>query len=377
MAHALLRALALDGAALDPDAGLDLVALGTVADVAPLRGENRALVRRGLPALARAARPGLRALIEVSGVSRLTLSPRDVSFGLAPRLNAPGRLGDASTALALLRARRPRDARPLARELDTLNAQRQDLTRTATEEAITCVEAAGGPAPIVVVWHPAWHPGVVGLVASRLVERYRRPAVVVGQMDGRWRGSARSVEGFDIGAALAGCADLLARQGGHPMAAGLEAAGEDALAALRDRLEAHAAEALGRDEPPAIVLIDLHLSADEVDWSLADALAALHPCGAGWPDAVVAVHGALVLDAGKDGGALRLRVGGRSGMAVSAPARAEVLPPGGVREGDALDLAVTPTVRDRRGYRCLELDVLDARHADPSRAPAPPPVLMV
>jgi single-stranded-DNA-specific exonuclease len=224
---------------------------------------------------------------------------------------------------------------------------------------------------MVVGWDHGWHPGVVGLVASRLVERYRRPAVVVGLMDGRWRGSARSVEGFDVGAALAACADLLVRQGGHPMAAGLEADGEVMLEALRERLADQAARALGTEGRPPVALIDAHVPAEEVDWEMAETLAALHPCGAGWPDALIAVHAAVVLEAGADGGALRLVVGGRGGMAVAAPARREVLPAGGIKEGDVLDLAVTPMVRDRRGYRCLELDVLDARHADAAGAGVP------
>lgn len=377
VAHALLRALAADGADLDPDAGLDLLVLGTVADVVPLRGENRGLVRRGLPRLAATRRPGLRVLLEVSGVSRLTLGPRDIGFGLGPRLNAAGRLGDAHLALDLLRAPRLRDARPLAAELDAINTRRQEITRQAADEATAAIEATGGPGAMIVAWDAGWHPGVVGLVASRLVERYRRPAVVVGSTDGRWRGSARSVEGFDVGAALNSCADLLLRQGGHPMAAGLEATDEIALAALRPRLEAEARRVLGDAERPPVLAIDLHLPADGLDWALADAMAALSPCGASWPDALVAVHHAEVLEVGRSGGAVRLIVAGRGGMAVSAVARGETLP-GPIVAGDVLDLAATPTVRDRRGYRCLELDIHDARRAGPASAePADPARMMV
>lgn len=365
VAHLLLRALARRGAVLDPDAGLDLAALGTVADVVPLRGENRALVRLGLDRLARATRPGLRALIEVSGVSRLALSPRDVGFELAPRLNAAGRLGAADPALALLRSARPRDARPLAAELDGLNAQRRALTRAATEEAVSLIEATGGPGPLIVTWSAGWHAGVVGLVAARLVERYGRPAVALGHLAGRWRGSARSVEGFDIAAALGHCADLLLRQGGHPMAAGLEAADERSLRALRARLHAQAAGSLPPDGQPRLLTIDVRLDAGEIDWRLAEAVGALQPCGAGWPEPVVVVQGATVLDAGIDLGVPRLRIAGGGGMAITARAARAPLPEW-AGPGVILDLAAVPVVRDRRGYRCLELEILDTR---PAHAP--------
>lgn len=373
VAYTVLRALAQDGAAIDPAASLDLVALATIADVVPLCGENRVLVRQGLPLIAHAARPGLRALIAVSGVSRLVLWPRDVAFGLAPRLNAAGRLGDAGPALALLRARRPREARLLAAVLDTLNTRRQELTRAATEEAVARIEGDGGPGPLIVAWDATWHPGVVGLVAARLVERYGRPAVAIGQRDGYWRGSARSIAGFDIGDALACCADLLVRQGGHVMAAGLEAADERCLEALRWRLGELAEAALGPDGRPPVLPIDLHLAAAEVDWRMAEAAEALQPCGAGWPDPIVAVQRATVLAVAADGGALRLTIAGQDGMALTALARSEIIAPAGPVPGTMLDLAVTPTVRDRRGYRCLELDVLDARPAGvhaPAQLPA-------
>ena len=342
VAYTLLRALAMGSPALRPDldAGLDLVAVGTVADVAPLRGENRALVQRGLPVLARTARPGLRALLATSGVSALTLTARDIAFGLAPRLNAPGRLGDAGPALALLQAQRPRQARLLAADLEELN-RRQELTRAATQQAVARLEAGGGPGPLIVTWEAAWHPGVVGLVAARLVERYGRPAVVVGQMEGRWRGSARSVEGFDIGAALGACADLLVAEGGHPLAAGLEAADERALEALRARLEAQAAEMLAPAAQSATVRIDLHLAAAEVDERLAAAVEALEPCGAGWPAPCVVIHGAHLLERGGPEEAPRLLLAGADGMAIIATARPGVL----AREvgaGAVLDLLVNP-----------------------------------
>jgi single-stranded-DNA-specific exonuclease len=376
VAYQLLRALAQTGAAIDPEAGLDLVALGTIADVVPLCGENRTLVRRGLPRLTQAARPGLRALIAVSGLMRHTLSAHHVAFDLAPRLNAAGRLGDASPALALLLARRPRQARPLAEALDALNDQRRALTRATTSEAIAQIEAAGGPGPAIVVWAAHWHAGVVGLVAARLVERYGRPALVLGQLEGRWRGSARSVTDFDIAAALACCEDLLLRHGGHPLAAGLEAADERCLVALRGRLEALAARALGPAGQPQCLLIDLHLAAEAVDWRLAEAAAAMEPCGAGWPAPVVAVHGATVLEVGTDGGGLRLRVAGGGAMALTARARPGVLVPPDVQPGVVLDLAVIPTIQERGGCRCLELEILDTRRSGMATADHLPQALV-
>jgi single-stranded-DNA-specific exonuclease len=363
VAHLLLRALAQAGAGIDPDAGLDLAALSTIADVVSLRGENRVLVRRGLARLVKVPRPGLRALLEVSGVSRLTLSSRDVAFELAPRLNAAGRLGSADPALALLLARRPRHARPLAAELDMVNARRRALTRAATEEAVGRIEAVGGPGPLIVTWAPDWHAGVVGLVASRLVERYGRPAIVLGQLDGRWRGSARSVEGFDIAEALGHCAGLLQRYGGHPMAAGLEVADERSLGPLRRRLEDLAAQTLSRAGRPQPVVVDVHLAAGEVDWRLAEAACAMQPCGAGWPEPVVVVHGATVLEAADDGNSPRLRIAAAGGMALTALPRRAASSVEAARMGSTIDLAAIPVVRDRRGYRCLELEILDAHPA--------------
>lgn len=363
MAHLLVRALAGRGATLNPDDWLDLVALGTVADVVPLVDDNRLLVRAGIEALAGTRRPGLRALLDISQVSRLTLTPRDISFGLAPRLNAAGRLDDAQMALDLLLATRPRVARPLAESLDRINGDRQMLTRRSTDEACVRVDALPEIPTCITVWDATWHSGVVGLVAARLVERYQVPAVVIGLVDGRWRGSARSVPGFDIAAALAGCSDLLIRHGGHAMAAGLEVA-MPLLDALRLRLDNMARHMLHEHSRVPRIDIDIHLAADEVDWSLADAVHAMDPCGAGWPPPVVAVHNAHILERRGEGGAVRLVVAGRDGMAITAPTRSSSITDARTQVGDVVDLVVIPTVRDQHGYRCLELDVLDSRPSE-------------
>lgn len=233
----------------EPDlmALLDLVALATIADVAPLVGLNRALVRQGLTVLARRARPGLAALCDVA---RLSAPPtaRDLGFALGPRINAGGRIGEAALGARLLRADTPHDAEALASRLDALNRERREIEAAVTAAAQTQIEARGPAGSLVWAAGEGWHPGVVGIVASRLKERYNRPAVVIGLEGGKGKGSGRSVAGIDLGTAVTSLAaqGVLLRGGGHRMAAGLSVeadAVEPAMAAL-ERL-------LGRQGVPA------------------------------------------------------------------------------------------------------------------------------
>ena len=236
----VLRARGQFGRRAEPDlrAGLDLVALATVADVAPLIGLNRAFVRQGLTVLARRARPGLAALADVA---RLTAPPssRDLGFALGPRINAGGRIGAADLGARLLATRCPEEAAALADRLEALNVERRGIEAGVLEAAIAQVEARDPAAPLVWAAGEGWHPGVVGIVASRLKERFNRPAVVVGLDGARGQGSGRSVPGVDLGAAVAALAaeGLLLRGGGHRMAAGLSV-DADSLAPAMERLAA-------------------------------------------------------------------------------------------------------------------------------------------
>ncbi len=261
---------------------LDLVALGTVADVVPLVEVNRILVRWGLEELSRSRRPGIRALKRVAGVAEGSpVSAGQVGFRLAPRINAAGRLDDAGRGVRLLLGADPAAAAALAEELDRENRSRQEIERRILEEALA--DAAGlvaRGARGLVLSRDGWHQGVVGIVASRVVERYHRPAVLVGVADGVGKGSGRSIEGFHLYDALDACRSHLSRFGGHRHAAGvtLEPA---ALPAFRAAFERHAAERLSEDDLVPRCRIEGWVGAGDLDERAALDLQRLAPFGAG------------------------------------------------------------------------------------------------
>jgi single-stranded-DNA-specific exonuclease len=268
--------------ARDPAAGdLDLVALATVADCVPLRGENRALVRAGLRALAATAKPGLRALMEVARADPSDLDAHAVGFRLAPRINAAGRLHRADAGLELVLTEDAERARAVARELDDANAERRHVETRILFEAEAQVREAGDR-PAYVLAGEGWHPGVIGIVASRIAERHHRPTVLVALEGDRGRGSGRSIPAFDLLAGLGACASELERYGGHRAAAGLEV-GRDRLVAFRAAFEAHAAEALAPQDLVAVEAIDAVVSGDALGLDLAEELERLAPFGAGNP----------------------------------------------------------------------------------------------
>ncbi len=214
---------------------LDLVALGTAADVVPILGENRILVSQGLKVLEESRRPGLVALKEVTRLEGKPISFRDVVFRLAPRLNAAGRLGQARCALELLLCDDLAQARLQANYLHNLNRQRQALEETMLREAAALVRRDRlAQRPVLVLAKEGWHPGVLGIVAARLAEEYHRPVAMVSLQNGRGRGSARSVEGFHLFKGLQACREVIGRYGGHAAAAGFDLAAEN-LAALQDQ----------------------------------------------------------------------------------------------------------------------------------------------
>ena len=220
LCHALLKTRPID---FDLKSKLDLVALGTVADIVPLRGENRTLVQRGAIEIARSTRPGLKKLIEVSGV-KAPIFTEDIGYRLGPRLNAAGRLSTAEKSLRLLLTRDETEASELAEFLDRQNRERQEVEKqifAAAEEKISHEFDSKRDAAIV-VFERGWHPGVLGIVASRIARKYHRPALVIGvDENGVGKGSGRSIEGFNLVQALTRCADKIDKYGGHEMAAGL------------------------------------------------------------------------------------------------------------------------------------------------------------
>jgi single-stranded-DNA-specific exonuclease len=274
-------------------AALDLVALGTVADVVPLVGANRTLVRAGLVELARSRRPGIQALKRVAGIADgVPVSAGQVGFRLAPRINAAGRLDDAGRGVRLLLSDDAGEAAALAEELDRENQARQEIERrildeAAAEAAVRVAEGAKG----LVLARDGWHAGVVGIVASRLVERFHRPVVLVALEGGAGKGSGRSIEAFHLYDALSACSGHLARFGGHRHAAGVTVERER-LPAFRAAFEALAAARLSEEDLLPRCRIDGWVEdGDLTDGAAAD-LEKLAPFGAGHPEPVFALRGA-------------------------------------------------------------------------------------
>ncbi len=281
------------------EADLDLVALATVADVVPLVGENRALVKRGLAVMRRAQRPGLRALMEASKCEPTRLDEGDLAFRLAPRINAAGRLYRADAGVELLLTEDEGRAAEIAEELGRANSERRAREREVDAAAEAARRELPEPlreAPGLVLAGEDWHPGVVGIVASRLVERHHRPVVVISlDGEGGGRGSGRSIPGFDLHAALEACSEHLISFGGHRAAAGLSLRAED-LDAFRAAFVAHASAVLGPEDLRRTERIDAVVGGTELGLDLAEELGQLAPFGMGNPGVRLMVPSAQVRD---------------------------------------------------------------------------------
>jgi single-stranded-DNA-specific exonuclease len=290
-------ACALRGASGEAD--LDLVALATVADVVPLVGENRSLVRKGLEQVRRMERPGIRALVEAAKCEPTRLDEGDLAFRLAPRINAAGRLYRADAGVELFLTDDPGRAAEIANELSRANGERRATEREVDGAAETARRALPDElreAPALVVAGEGWHPGVIGIVASRLVERHHRPAIVISlDGDGGGRGSGRSIPGFDLLAGLEACAEHLTSFGGHRAAAGLELQAES-LDAFRAAFAAHAAEVLGPEDLTRTERIDAMVGGADLGLDLAEELGRLAPFGMGNPGVRLLVPAASVRD---------------------------------------------------------------------------------
>ena len=287
LAHAVVkrgREIGLPGAVkFDLRPLLDLVALGTIADIVPLTGENRILVSAGLERLNQTQRPGLVALKKVAQ-SPEKLGAYDVGFQLAPRLNAAGRLESAEESLRLLLARDMAEATPIAQNLDSRNRERQKIERGIVEEVTGVVRSKFNPQTdfVIVESQLLWHIGVVGIVASRVLQEFYRPTIIIGGEGGEWRGSGRSIAGFDLAAALRECDDLLLRHGGHAMAAGLSIA-PDKIDLLRQRLNELARRTLKPEDMQPPLRLDAEVGLDEMNFDSLGEFGKLRPTGQGNP----------------------------------------------------------------------------------------------
>ncbi len=366
VAFKLAQALVLDAAperlaAMEAQC-LDLVALGTVADVVPLLGENRLLVRRGLRALNETRRPGLLALAAAAGLRMGALDEGDISYGLGPRLNAAGRVDDAWVAYRLLTAPSAAEALSLAQTLEERNAQRQRLMEAGLRRARELAAAYPNDVPILVLDDGLFAAGVAGLIAAKLAEERYRPVVVLERGAEVSRGSARSIPELDISAALAQCADLLERFGGHPLAAGLAVATAN-LPALRDRLSAVAGRELAGVDLVPVLAVDVELPLAQVNQHVYDSLALLPPFGLGNPQPLFLARRVRVREVravGRDGGHLRAVLEDGDVQQVALWFRRGDLAASLPRE---VDVVYTLTVNEWNGKRRLELRLRGLRAA--------------
>lgn len=346
---------------------LDLVALGTVADMMPVTGPNRSLIHRGIGQMQQNQRAGLAALMEHAAVNPRTVDSNAVSFRLAPRINAAGRLKSAMLAYHLLRQSEYEEAYKLAHELEGLNKERQDLTRMAKEEAqIQLGEILPQDLPLLFVASDRFLPGIVGLVAGRLADEFYRPAVVVELGEEECRGSARSIAEFDITAALDQVADLLVRHGGHSQAAGFTVRRER-LPELEERLTGLADAALTqREKLRPILAVDAVLAAEEIDYALYDQLARLEPTGAANPQPLFQLNRGLVRDVrsvGRQNDHLKLTLGEPGKPVFDAIAFRQGHRAPEIRVGDLIDLVFHLETNEWQGRTTLQLNVQDLRQS--------------
>ncbi len=363
LAHALVkrgRATGLPGAAeFDLKPLLDLVALGTVADIVPLVGENRILVSAGLDRLNSTQRPGLVALKQVAQTPA-KLGTYELGFQLGPRLNAAGRLETAEESLRLLRARDRAEALPIAQRLDSQNRERQKIERGIVDEVIGAVRARFRPEAdfVIVEGQLLWHIGVVGIVASRVLQEFYRPTIIVGGDGDLWRGSGRSIAGFDLAAALRECDDLLVRHGGHAMAAGLTIQ-PDKLDLFRQRLNELARRALKPEDLQPPLRLDAEVGLDEISLASLAELDRLRPTGQGNPGVQFLARNLSQqrplqrMGANKQHVKFWLTDGNATHEAIWWNAGGSSLPVG------RFDVAFAPQVNEFNGRRTVQLKVLD------------------
>ena len=362
-------ALKLAMAAAGPDrAGLvfreyaDLAAVGTVADVMPMTGENRTIVQTGLAALAHPRRVGLAQLMEEAGLGDKPVTSVSIGYTLAPRINAAGRMGQADLAAELLLTRDPGRAAALAQELCALNRERQTIECEIFQECVQRLERRP-QSGIILLADEHWHQGVVGIVASRLTEKYSCPAFMVCLDQGIGKGSCRSWGGVNLFHLLTQCQDLLEGFGGHAMAAGFTVR-EENIPALERRLRQLVLEERAGEELPSLLEIDAAVLPQELTVEAVEALDALEPCGAGNPRPVLVLTGAHMISAAQVGRGrhLKLRLEGR-GVPLDAIFFSVDGSELGLTPGCRVDVAFYPQINDFRGVRSVQLQVVDLRHA--------------
>lgn len=336
---------------------LDLVALGTIADLVPLTGENRVIAAHGLKELTVSPRVGICALKRVAAVTA-DVGSGDVGFRLAPRLNAAGRLDDAKRGVELLLADDPEVAGHLARELDAANGERQELEKEILADALAMAQrpAMAGRSSIVMA-SDRWHPGVIGIVASRVVEAYHRPVILIALQDGAGKGSGRSIPSLHLYDAIAACAGHLLKFGGHRQAAGLTVS-EDTLEEFIARFEEVVSGTLTEEDLLPVLRIDAELSPEQLTAELVAAVSALKPFGMGNPEPLFMLQGARVVQSRLLKAAhlkLKLEAGGRFFDAIGFGMAEKNIDSG------LVDIAFVPELNVWNGRESLQLRLKDIR----------------
>ncbi|HEY2142582.1 MAG TPA: single-stranded-DNA-specific exonuclease RecJ [Solirubrobacteraceae bacterium] len=370
LAQALTTAAGTEAGGRELEEDLDLVALATIADAVPLLGENRTLVRRGLRALASTRKPGLRALMAVARVDPARLNERSVGFALAPRINAAGRLYRADAGLELVLTEDRLRAAQIAEELDRANGERRHVEMRIRFEAEAQVAAMGERSAYVLA-ADGWHPGVIGIVASRLVESHRRPVVMIALEGAGGKGSGRSVEDFDLLDGLAACEQHLRGYGGHRAAAGLEIE-RGRVEEFAAELDAHAERVLGAEPDGPLERVDAVVGGEELGITLAEELQALAPFGRGNPAVSLLLDDATFRDARPmgEGKHVRFTVESRG-----ARARAVAFGTGGrlpVEDGEAAEATFSLEVNEWNGVSEPRLVLRQARPRQVASAAATP-----
>ena len=368
VAFKLVCALDGDADAVAAEYG-DLVALGTLADVMPLTGENRKLVRMGLRRITEGVRPGLKCLAQVAGVWGKEAGATSVAFSLAPRINAAGRMGSPDVAARLLLAETEEEAEPLAQAVNQANMDRKTVEASIQEEVWerfrACPELLSDR--VLVVEGEGWHPGVIGIIAARVMEQTGKPCLVLSVSEGPEgriaKGSGRSIKGFSLYEALAACADVLDRFGGHELAAGMGLPA-DRIGEFRRRINQYAAERFPAMPAPALRL-DCRLNPSQIDLEKLNLLAALEPCGAGNPAPLFGLYRMRLDNITPVGAGRHLRLSlSRDNTRLSAIKFQTAPGDFPVACGEVLNLAVTLERNEYKGTVTPSVIVRDLRYAD-------------
>lgn len=346
---------------------LDLVCLGTVADIVPLQGENRIIVKHGLTKINTTIRPGLQALIKISGFKKDSIGTRELGFGLAPRLNAAGRMGDAGLGVELLLSTDPLVAEETAEKLNKGNQERQQVEAKVLAEALELLES--NPEMIhgkaIILASQNWHPGVIGIVASRLVDRFYRPVFMISLEDGKGKGSARSITGFNLYQAMINCQEHLEQFGGHAMAAGFSLE-EGKIDDFRKAMNIYAQAELTEDNLILNLDLDALVDLSQLSMDTVMELEQLSPLGHCNPGPILGCCEATVLncrEVGKNGGHLKMRVSREQvvldGIGFNLASYSEML-----ATNDTVDMAFVPSINVWNGRTSVQLEVKELKEPD-------------